>query len=97
MPSTSIASISSRMVRAPRSAQIAVDTAPAITSTVLSGPIWVMTAMPAPAPEMSAAPTWISRMLKVKMKSAVIGTETAMVGSSATRRMNQDWMMNSFH
>ncbi len=34
MPSTSSASISSRMVRAPRSAQIAVDPAPATTSTV---------------------------------------------------------------
>ena len=76
---------------------MAVDTAPAITSTVLIGPIWVMTAIPAPAPEMSAAPTWISRMLNVKMKSAVTGTETAMVGSSATRRMNQHCRMNSFH
>jgi hypothetical protein len=76
---------------------MAVETAPAITSTVLSGPIWVITAIPAPAPEMSAAPTWISRMLKVKMKSAVIGTDTAIVGSRATRRMNQHCRMNSFH
>ncbi len=76
---------------------MAVEAAPAITSTVFSGPIWVMTAIPAPAPERSAAPTWISRMLNVKMKSAVIGTEIAMVGRIATRRMNQHWMMNSFH
>ncbi|CNI62260.1 Uncharacterised protein [Mycobacterium tuberculosis] len=38
MPSTSIASISSRMVRAPRSAQMAVEPAPATTSTVVNGP-----------------------------------------------------------
>ena len=38
MPSTSRASISSRMVRAPRSAQIAVEPAPATTRTVTSGP-----------------------------------------------------------
>ncbi|SHW15845.1 Uncharacterised protein [Mycobacteroides abscessus subsp. abscessus] len=38
MPSTCIASISSRMVRAPRSAQIAVAPAPATTSTVTTGP-----------------------------------------------------------
>ena len=76
---------------------MAVDAAPAITSTVLIGPIWVITAMPAPAPERSAAPTWISRMLNVKMKSTVIGTETAMVGSNATRMMNQHCKKNSRH
>lgn len=36
---TSIAAISSRTVRAPRSAQIAVPPAPAITTTVTNGPI----------------------------------------------------------
>ena len=76
---------------------MAVDAAPAITSTVLSGPIWVMTAIPAPAPERSAAPTWINRMLNVKMKSAVIGTEIAMVGRIATFMMNQLCRMNSRH
>ncbi|SKX93336.1 Uncharacterised protein [Mycobacteroides abscessus subsp. abscessus] len=39
IPSTSIASISSRIVRAPRSAQIAVAPAPATMSTVTMGPI----------------------------------------------------------
>src|SRR5271166_546970 len=51
MPSTSSASISSRMVLAPRSAQMAVDPAPATTSTVTIGPSWVTAANPAPAPE----------------------------------------------
>ena len=61
MPSTSSASISSRMVRAPRSAQIAVDPAPATTSTVTSGPNWVTAASAAPAPEMSAAPNSVKQ------------------------------------
>ncbi len=71
MPSTSSASISSRMVRAPRSAQMAVEPAPATTSTVTSGPSWVTAARAAPAPEMSAAPNSVSRMLRVKIRSTV--------------------------
>ncbi len=39
MPSTSIASISSRMVRDPKSAHIAVEPAPATINTVTMGPI----------------------------------------------------------
>ena len=39
MPNTSMASISSRIVRDPRSAQIAVDPAPATINTVTIGPI----------------------------------------------------------
>src|ERR1700730_4304389 len=56
MPSTSIASISSRMVRDPRSAQIAVEPAPATISTVTIGPTWVTAPHAAPAPDRSAAP-----------------------------------------
>ena len=40
MPSTSSAAISSRMVRAPRSAQIAEPPAPAISSAVTTGAAW---------------------------------------------------------
>ena len=46
---------------------MAVDPAPAITSTVVSGPSWVTAPSAAPAPEMSAAPNSASRMLSVKM------------------------------
>ena len=97
MPSTSSASISSRMVRAPRSAQMAVDPAPATTSTVTSGPSWVTAPSAAPAPETSAAPNSASRMLSVKMISTVSGIETATVGRNATRMRNQLCRMNSRH
>ena len=66
MPSTSIASISSRMVRDPRSAHIAVAPAPATISTVTSGPTWVTAPNAAPAPDRSAAPSSRSRMFSVK-------------------------------
>ncbi|CFR82160.1 Uncharacterised protein [Mycobacterium tuberculosis] len=97
MPSTSIASISSRMVRAPRSAQMAVDPAPATTSTVVSGPSWVTAPIAAPEPEMSAAPNWASRILSVKINSTVSGIETMIVGKNPTRMMNQHCRMNSRH
>ncbi len=95
MPRTSKASISSRIVRAPRSAQIAVDPAPATTSTVVSGPSWVTAPRAAPAPEMSAAPKADNNVLRVKTIRTVSGMETAIVGSNATRVMNQVWTIVS--
>ena len=50
MPSASSASISSRMVRAPRSAQMAVDPAPATAGAVIAGQL-VTAPSAAPAPE----------------------------------------------
>ena len=50
MPSTAIASISSRMVRAPRSAQIAEPAAPEIISAVTIGLACWMTASTLAAP-----------------------------------------------
>ncbi|CAG6935488.1 hypothetical protein PICSAR15_04425 [Mycobacterium avium subsp. paratuberculosis] len=85
MPSTRIASISSRMVRAPRSAQIAVAPAPATTSTVTTGPSWVMVPNAVPAPERSAAPISRSRMFKVNATNTVNGIDTNSVGTSDTR------------
>ena len=85
MPSTRIASISSRMVRAPRSAQIAVAPAPATTSTVTTGPSWVMVPNAVPAPDRSAAPISRSRMLSVNATSTVNGMATSSVGISETR------------
>ena len=76
---------------------MAVDPAPATTSTVTSGPSWVTAPSAAPAPETSAAPNSASRMLSVKMISTVSGIETATVGRNATRMRNQLWMMNSRH
>jgi hypothetical protein len=83
------------MVRAPKSAQMAVDPAPATTSTVVSGPSWVTAPSAAPAPEMSAAPNAASRVLSVNTMRTVSGIETAMVGSIATLVMNQHCSMHS--
>ena len=97
MPSTSIASISSRMVREPRSAHIAVAPAPATINTVTSGPIWVTAPNAAPAPLRSAAPSSRSRMLSVKLTSTVNGIATSSVGANDTRAMNQHCSRNSRH
>ena len=53
MPITRSASSSSRMVRAPRSAHMAVAPAPETTSTVTIGPIWFTVPIAAPVPEKS--------------------------------------------
>ena len=97
MPSTSMASISSRMVRDPRSAHIAVAPAPATISTVTNGPTWVTAPNAAPAPERSAAPSSRSRMFRVKLTSTVNGIATSRVGASDTRATNQDCSRNSRH
>ena len=68
---------------------MAVDPAPATTSTVTRGPSWVTAASAAPAPEMSAAPNSVNRMFSVKMRSTVSGIDTATVGRNATRIRNQ--------
>ena len=88
MPSTRSASSSSRMVRAPRSAHIAVAPAPATTSTVTIGPIWVTVPSAAPVPEKSAAPISTSRMLRVKTVSTVNGIASISVGTIDTRATN---------
>ncbi len=85
------------MVRAPRSAQIAVDPAPATTSTVVSGPSWVTAPIAAPAPDRSAAPNCASKTLRVKISSTVSGIDTMIVGRNATRMMNQHCRTNSRH
>lgn len=97
MPSTRKASISSRMVRAPRSAHMAVAAAPAITRTVTTGPIWVTAPNAAPDPEKSAAPISTSRMFRVKVVSTVNGMASSTVGIIETRATNQHWSRNSRH
>ena len=95
MPSTSIASISSRMVREPRSAHIAVAPAPATINTVTSGPSWVTAPKAAPAPLRSAAPNSRNRMLRMKLTRTVNGMATNSVGANATRATNQACSKNS--
>ena len=97
MPSTSMASISSRIVREPRSAHIAVAPAPATINTVTSGPTWVTAPNAAPAPLKSAAPNSRSRMLSVNDTSTVNGIATNTVGASDTFTTNQHCSRNSRH
>src|SRR6478672_7630964 len=85
IPSTSIASISSRMVRDPRSAQMAVEPAPATINTVTSGPTCVTAPNAAPAPDKSAAPSsrnWKGRRNTNRTASADIANNppTACIG-----------------
>src|SRR3954466_8752016 len=97
IPSTSIASISSRMVRDPRSAHIAVAPAPATINTVTTGPTCVTAPNAAPAPERSAAPNSRSRMFSVKLTNTVNGMATRSVGANDTLATNHDCSTNSRH
>src|SRR5258705_4702616 len=97
IPRTRNASSSSRMVRAPRSAHIAVAPAPAMTSTVTTGPTWVTAAVAAPVPEKSAAPNSISRMLRVNTMRTVNGMVSISVGTIDTRATNHVCSRNSRH
>ena len=76
---------------------MAVDPAPATTSTVTSGPNCVTAPIAAPAPETSAAPNSASRMFSRKISSTVSGADTARVGKNETRNRNQLCRMNSRH
>src|ERR1700677_3417491 len=91
IPSTRIASSSSRMVRAPRSAHIAVAPAPETTSTVTIGPIWFTVPIAEPVPAKSAAPNSFSRMLNVKTSSTEYGIVNISAGTTDTRATNQVW------
>src|SRR5882762_2439981 len=97
MPSTRSASSSSRMVRAPRSAHIAVAPAPDTTSTVTIGPICVTAPNAVPVPEKSAAPNSTNKMLRVKTVRTVNGMDSIRVGTMDTRATNQDCSINSRH
>ncbi|CNH65541.1 Uncharacterised protein [Mycobacterium tuberculosis] len=88
-PITFIASISSRMVRDPKSAHIAVEPAPATAMAVTTGPTCVTEASAAPAPERSPAPISTSRMFSTNTMSTVYGIDSMIVGKIETRATNQ--------
>ena len=97
MPITRSASISSRMVRAPRSAHMAVAPAPETTSTVTIGPIWLTVPIAAPVPAKSDAPNSVNRMLKVNTSNTEYGIVNISAGKTDTRATNQLWSMYSCH
>ncbi|CKT31433.1 Uncharacterised protein [Mycobacterium tuberculosis] len=89
MPITRSASSSSRMVRAPRSAHMAVAPAPATTKTVTIGALWFTVKIAQPVPEKSAAPMSVSKTLKRNPEITAHGIVINTPGSVDTRATNQ--------
>src|SRR4051812_18902372 len=94
-PRTSIASISSRILRAPMSEQIAEPAAPAMISAAAIGAASRTTASTALAPANDCAPSCPVRLPTCSEITAPNGIETRMVGISVTLVMNQACSMNS--
>ena len=95
MPSTIIASSSSRILRAPRSAAIAEPAAPAISSDVAIGPASRTTASTAAEPVNDCAPNCLIRPPTCSAMTAPNGIATRAVGMIVTEAMNQACWMNS--
>src|SRR6188472_4213402 len=95
MPSTIIASSSSRILRAPRSAAIADPAAPAISSDVAIGPASRTTASTAAEPVNDWAPNCLIRPPTWSAMTAPNGMATSAVGMIVTEAMNQACWRNS--
>ena len=95
MPSTSMASISSRIFRAPRSAQIAEPPAPAISSAVTIGLASRRTARTEAAPVNDCAPSCRVSEPSCRAITAPNGIDTSAVGRIVTLAMNHACWMNS--
>ena len=90
-----MASISSRILRAPMSEQIADPAAPAMIIAAAIGAASRTTASTALAPAKDWAPSWPVRLPTWSEMTAPNGIETRIVGSSVTLVMNQACSMNS--
>jgi len=95
MPSTSSASISSRIVREPRSAQIAVPAAPARSSAVTMGDASRIVARADAAPVKLSAPSCLVRLPSCSAMTAPNGMDTSIAGSTETNAMNSVCWTNS--
>ncbi len=95
MPSTIIASSSSRIFRAPRSAAIADPPAPAISSAVAIGPASRTTASTAAEPVNDCAPNCLIRPPTCSAMTAPNGIATNAVGMMVTDAMNHACCRNS--
>src|SRR4051795_13059710 len=96
MPSTSIASISSRILRAPRSAQMAEPPAPAISSAVTIGLASRITASTLAEPVNDCAPSWRVRLPSCSAMTAPKGMLTSAVGRIVTLARNHACWTNSW-
>ena len=90
-----MASISSRILRAPMSEQIADPAAPAMIIAAAIGAASRTTASTALAPAKDWAPSWPVRLPTWSEMTAPNGIETRIVGISVTLVMNQACSMNS--
>src|SRR4051812_43754513 len=95
MPSTIIASSSSRILRAPRSAAIADPPAPAMRSAVAIGPASRTTASTLAEPTNDCAPNCLIRPPTCSAMTAPNGMATRAVGTIVTEAMNHACWMNS--
>src|SRR4051795_8519713 len=95
IPSTIIASSSSRIFRAPRSAAIAEPPAPAISSEVAIGPASRTTASTEAEPVNDWAPNCLIRPPTWRAMTAPNGIATRAVGMIVTEAMNQACWTNS--
>ena len=95
MPSTSMASISSRIFRAPRSAQTAEPPAPAISSAVTIGLASRSTARTEAEPVKDCAPSCRVSEPSCSAMTAPNGIATSAVGKIVTLAMNHVCSMNS--
>ncbi len=92
---TSMASISSRMVRAPMSAQMAEPPAPAISRATISGlACWTTASTLAPPVNDSAPSCWASEPTWRAM-TAPNGMDTSAEGRMVTLAMNQNCSISS--
>src|SRR3954453_8988086 len=97
MPSTSMASISSRILRLPRSAQMAEPPAPEMSSAHTIGAASRTMASTAAEPVNDWAPTWRDRLPICNAMTAPNGIETSAVGRIVTLAMNQACSIISRH
>ena len=95
MPSTSIASISSRILRAPRSEQMAEPAAPAMIMAAAIGAASRTVASTAVAPANDCAPSWPVRLPTWSEMTAPNGIDTRIVGIRVTLVMNHACSTNS--
>ncbi|SKV53002.1 Uncharacterised protein [Mycobacteroides abscessus subsp. massiliense] len=96
-PMTSMASVSSRMVREPRSAVMAEPTAEAISTAATREAAWRMIAMPLAAPAKEVAPTWPASSANWIDSVTPMGSVTKMTGVTAVAAWNAPCRTNSCH
>src|SRR4051812_13023541 len=94
---TSMAAISSRILREPRSAVIAEPPAPAMSSAVATGEASRTMASTIAAPVVDSAPSWRENVPTCSAITAPNGIEISTAGRLHTFAMNQHWRRYSFH